>query len=240
MHKILLLLAMLTLTTQSFAEDLGARYKEVSPRVFQCVLPSGAPGMNPNFLGECGVLTTNDDIFVNKDLRGLVASGSIWSSASSLPLLMTYVALDNAKLNGMSFKNIRGEGPSFAATNFRHSKLVNVSWTGGAFNSADLSRTSLDDVRFDRGWMPHSSFRSAAAKVVSFASSALSWADFSNFNCQVSCSFNNAYMRGADLSGADLWHAQFVFTDLRGAVFDRFTRLPFSRHEAFRRGMVER
>ena len=240
MLKFVLLTAIFLLTTQSFAEDLGARYKEVSPGVFNCVLPSGIPGMNPNFLGECGVIATNEEIFVNKDLRGLVASGSMWSSASSLPLLMTYVALDNAKLNGMSFKNIRGEGPSFAATNFRRSTLMNVSWTGGAFNYADFSRTALDDVRFDRGWMPHSSFRSAAAKVVSFASAALGWADFSNFDCQVSCSFNNSYMRGADLRGADLWHAQFVFTDLRGAVFDQFTRLPFSRGEAFRRGMVER
>jgi hypothetical protein len=110
--------------------------------------------------------------------------------------------------------------------------------------------------------LPLSDFSGQDLSKARFAGSDLSWAnfkkaklanaDFSNTDlCQTS--LTNADLRGANFEGADLSFADLRFTDLRGANlsdvrfidvdlkgarFDRTTKLPISRDDAEARGMI--
>ncbi len=50
--------------------------------------------------------------------------------------------------------------------------------------------------------------------------------------------FDRCYLAEADLRGADLRQAVFFRTNLKNALIDKFTLLPFSQTEAIQRGMI--
>lgn len=71
----------------------------------------------------------------------------------------------------------------------------------------------------------------------SFHQATLRYANFNRAKLQ-DASFRYADLRGVDFRGADLRYAAFTGAKLGGARFDGRTRLPFSKAEAQRRGMV--
>jgi uncharacterized protein YjbI with pentapeptide repeats len=178
--------------------------------------------MNPGFLGECGYLA-------NASLPGQV--------------LQPGTRLSGADLSRAHLANLQAERSDFTLANLAYAQLNGAHLRGSRFESArmiaiaagfrmeceecDFSRVQGDQADFNMASLRRTRFSGARFRGARFRDADFYFADLTFGD------FSNADFRGADLSFADLFAA-----DLQGAWFNAFTRLPFDRAEAVRRGMV--
>lgn len=100
-------------------------------------------------------------------------------------------------------------------------------------NALSLNCGDLSFARFAWAEIPRSSFDSAILTGTSFA-----WADLTGAHFEGAC-LKGAQLGGAKLLGANLHNVDLEKAHLMLASFDSSTKLPFSREEAFLRGMIE-
>lgn len=128
----------------------------------------------------------------------------------------------------MDLQGHRLERMNLVGANFSKANLREANFQEAELNGARLTEAKLYSAKFNRARMGRADFRGADLRFASFY-----WANL-----------QNARLEGADLSHADLRGATLdlawfnggtVFT---GAVFDEYTSLPFSRHQAKSFGMT--
>jgi hypothetical protein len=128
--------------------------------------------------------------------------------------------------------------PSGMNRDFSHGVVVNSSLTGVNLTSAELigsifAYSRLTRVHFDRASMFRANFEHTQIERASFREVDLREASF------VGAEIERADFRGSDLRGTSFEQARMSDDSrLRGALFDRTTRLPFSRAHALSKGMV--
>jgi uncharacterized protein YjbI with pentapeptide repeats len=207
----------LCFTLPSQANDLGFRLQG-----YECRNDQGARGMNPGFMGECGYLANahlpgqmlqpgtrlNGADLTRANLANLMAERTDFTLAN-----LAFANLNGSQLRGSRFDSARLIGITAGfRTNCEECDFTRVQADQADFNMASLRRTRFSGARF----------RGARFRDADFYFADLTFGDFSN----------------ADFRGADLWFADLFAADLRGAYFNSFTRLPFDRAEAVRRGMI--
>jgi uncharacterized protein YjbI with pentapeptide repeats len=199
------------------ANDQGFRF-----RGYDCRNDQGQAGYNPGHLGECGYLENAQlpgqilppgTRFNGAVLRRAVLSNLTAERADFTFADLTTANLDGSRLRGSRFESARMMGIS---AGFR-ADLEECDFSRARGDQADLNFASLRRSKFNGARFPGARFRDA-----DFYFADLTFGDF-----------RNADFRGADLSFADHFAA-----DLRGALYNSFTRLPFDRAEAVRRGMT--
>ena len=113
-----------------------------------------------------------------------------------------------------------------------------------------LSRINEGD--FSEAQLPESQFRASSIQGANFISANLISSDFSAARAAsasffksnlIGCKCNSADFfatdfREAHLESADFSNSVVAMAHFEGAFFNSFTKLPFSRSEAFRRGMI--
>jgi uncharacterized protein YjbI with pentapeptide repeats len=210
-------LSLLLISVSAQANDLGFRLHG-----YECRNDQGARGMNPGFLGECGYLANahlpaqtlqpgtrlSGADLTRTNLSNLQAERADFTLAN-----LTFANLNGSRLRGSRFESARLIGLTAGfRTDCEECDFSRVQGDQADFNMASLRRTRFGGARF----------RGARFRDADFYFADLTFGDFSN----------------ADFRGADLWFADLFAADLRGAYFNAFTRLPFERSEAIRRGMI--
>ncbi len=211
------ILAALLISFTSEANDLGFRLQG-----YECRNAQGIRGMNPGFLGECGYLS-------NAHLPGqMLQPGTRLSGADLTRANLSNLQAERADftLANLAFANLNGS--RLRGSRFESARLIGLiagfrtdceecDFSRVQGDQADLNMASLRRTRFSGA-----RFRGARFRDADFYFADLTFGDFSN----------------ADFRGADLWFADLFAAELRGAYFNSFTRLPFDRAEAVRRGMI--
>ncbi len=221
----------LLLSSRLYAGDQGYRWSMEAERCEK----DGRPGLNADFLGPCG------------DAREIVVTQS----------LMQGVDFTGAWLNDHEIPGAVVEDGIFYAAWLRRMDLTDAKFTNGNFTLALLSDSHAERADFTNSIMDKAHYWYAHAAGAKFDSVHGVQIDFYGYFPKAS--FKNAILgyaqftlcnlAGADFSNADLRHSQFQNADLTGASFkganlteayyDECTRLPFSEHEANKRGMIK-
>jgi uncharacterized protein YjbI with pentapeptide repeats len=136
-------------------------------------------------------------------------------------------------------------GQSMVAADFRFADLsgaegVAMDLEGAKLEGANLSKAQLTQSNFNRSTLEHASLKGARLKDASFRDASLVGADLSGAHLN-GADFSGADLRGANLSGARMEPTFFrakIEAKLDGALFDKDTKLPFSRAQAKQLGMV--
>jgi hypothetical protein len=115
----------------------------------------------------------------------------------------------------------------FDFADLRGFQAKNVLFMRTSFRGANLSYANFTKASFEpRGEADR------IENVVNFSSANLSYANFRN------AKFYFANLTNANLAGADLRGAIIEFSKLDGAIFDQYTKLPFSHNVALGFGMI--
>lgn len=115
---------------------------------------------------------------------------------------------------------------SFEGFTIRNADLSFAKLSGANCKATDFSKSNLEKARLNRANLKRSRFWKA-----NLNKAKLMYANLRGANLK------KADLRGANLKGANLSSANIEDTSLEGAVFNKKTVLPFSRKEAFERGM---
>lgn len=169
------------------------------------------PGFNPNHQGECGNLANSH--FINKKFTAKSFRGANFNSFYS------YYA-DFSKKN-MSHTSLR-------RSTILQSQFSNISGNyldlrGAYLKATDWSESSLQELLATGTRFINVSFKGCDLRNANFWGALLQNVDF----------------RKSDLRGANLELVALLMTQFKGAQFNNKTKLPFSKDEALKRGMIE-
>ncbi len=128
------------------------------------------------------------------------------------------------ELPNKSAKECKGDYCSahLPLSDFSGMDLTNAQFIGSDLSCANFKKSNLRNVDFTNAELCQTSLVNADLRGANFTAADLSFADF----------------RSSDLRGANLHDVRFVEIDLKGAKFDRHTKLPISRDDAELRGMI--
>ncbi|MBS1986257.1 MAG: pentapeptide repeat-containing protein [Bdellovibrionales bacterium] len=204
------------------AEDKGFRWNETKRK---CLDGAGQEGRNPDVLGQCGIFSKAD--FSQQDLSRLDLRGSEFDDCK-----FTSARLDGTDLTGIVAKNTSFERISGSQSLWRF-----ASTDGAIFRDASLFGAGFDGGQHKRGDFRYTDFSHAMLNGSGFAGSYFDnsiLTDTTLIGAQlVTSSLNNSWVCGADFS-----NAQDIRSTWRSVRYDATTRLPFSRQEADKRGMI--
>lgn len=208
------------LSLNLFAEPVEFHYIDQGQN-YRCVNNKNVDGLNKNYLGECGDVSSQ--------------------KISSVKLAGSFKGLQAAKTE---FKNCDFSQCYVKDSNFTEADLSRTLFRGGYFykatfakaslDSADFSRSLLTDVEMGEADLSAAKFESASITTVSFSESNLTDADFTN-SLITNVDFRSANLRGADFSDVNLGSSN----TWKGATFNSSTKLPFSEAQAIQYGMIK-
>lgn len=136
-----------------------------------------------------------------------------------------------ARFAALRFLTLRN--PKLARLTATQSTWMRVSMSGGDWRAAELTGAQIRESDFSEGDFAKANLRGVKAFRTSFRGSKFNEADLR------SVVFQESDLSSCDFRGADLRDAVFLPSTSRGALFDRSTKLPFSKEEALRREMVQ-
>lgn len=178
----------LTLSLSAQARDLGFRYKNG-----ECVDNSGAKGLNPGYIGQCGNLDRTT--IANVDFSKQDLSGSSIQSAD----------LQRSSLTGADLTGVNFSGTDLSGVDFNEAKVHGTIFSTAVMVNAHLAGADVKDARFDN---------------VNFSGAVLSYMKFPGSSFAGS-NFAGATMDYVEMIGADLQGAILEKTNLHDAVLDR-------------------
>ena len=130
-------LGILAFTAAAQADDLGFRFT-----AGKCMNATGAPGLNPMFLGQCGDLRQTD--LHGKDLKGLDLRGSVLSGSDLSGADLSGAKLESASLEGADLTDARLSGADFTRATLRRADLRGYErHTGVIFRQTGLEDANL-------------------------------------------------------------------------------------------------
>ena len=172
---------------------------------------NSAPGYNPNYKGECGMLTRQrliNTTMTNENLKAAILNGGYIYRSHFTEVTLSNSSYRNGYITESTFKSVEAE-----SLDLRGSWIKGNTWT-----DSNLKGWQASGVRLEK---------------TSFVNCDLQNANFWGANLQES------KFQGSDLRGANLESTLVLFTKFNGSKFNSKTRLPFSKAEALNRGMVE-
>jgi uncharacterized protein YjbI with pentapeptide repeats len=231
------LVSFVSLTVQASEIDYQYRWANGG---YRCVNAQNKEGYNKNYFGECGDVSGQilDKLNVHQEIKGLLSVGATYKRAN----------FSNGTFHDCNFTN--SELPS---SNFSGTRLYKLNMEGTKLESALFSGVLMNTASFKKAQMQSSNFASSSIAYAQFESANLYYSTFAG-SYIVNSSFENADLRDASLAAATLTDVSFKNADLRGTSFDgaqvkkgtswkgarfnQYTRLPFSRNEAEQKGMI--
>lgn len=118
-----------------------------------------------------------------------------------------------------------------------NNEIYRVKFQDTVYSGALLEHGLIAGVMLDSSRLRGAKFNGSDLFNLVVLDSDLSGADFRGSRVAGLTAWGSDF-RGADFRGADISGARFFLSRLAGARFDEKTKLPFSRDEALRRGMV--
>lgn len=167
-------------------------------------------GFNPEFFGECGNLTKSRIIKQEHEEPHLL--GAVFNS------VYIYVSrFHKGNLNNTSFMR-----STIMQTQFEDNKAKNMNLSGSYLKGVSFAESDLQNLLANGTRFMKVSFQNCDLRRADFWGSFLFRSDFS----------------GADLRGANLENTSLLLSHFTKAQFNHKTKLPFSKEEAIKKGMV--
>lgn len=201
----------------STAGDVGFRWNDAANN---CYDPQGHPGRNPDFFGECGFFL--QPTYKGRSFDKQMLSGSTWTLAFAEDF-----KISNSIMHGFGFT---------------HAYLNRSVFTNCELQKAVFNGTYMMQANFEGSDLTDAKFIGANVWGGGFKNSTLSRTDFSGADLSA-VSFQGSTFYKTNFQGAKLFSTNFEGTnlstvDLRGARYNKRTRLPFDQQEAARRQMI--
>ena len=203
--RLLLSIILCLLSLNTWSIDLNFRFK-----TGYCQ-KKRAPGLNPEYFGECGNLARARIInkkYHSANLLGASLNSSYIYVSDFTQGNLSHLSIRRAVLMQSQFSDLEAKfldlrGSHIKGVTFNKVNLTNLLATGARFVKTQFINCNLQNSEFWGGNLQE--------------------VDFS----------------GSDLRGANLKNSFILFSNFKGAKFNRQTQLPFSEVEALKRGMIK-
>ncbi|MBS1985376.1 MAG: pentapeptide repeat-containing protein [Bdellovibrionales bacterium] len=210
-NQLLILGIALASSSMAAEVDLGFRYNQKDNI---CVNDRGQVGHNPDFMGECGMLSGKDLTWAIRTfpwdaMPGAILDDSILYGADFTNLNLMGASLRNADLRLISLDGANLSFANLTGSRFGNSFLSRANLTGANLSNLDLSDANVRMANFSKADLTAASFRANQnVHQAKFDEARLSTANLQG------AYLYGASFRKANLAGADLSHSQLLRADL--------------------------